>query len=100
MQKAVEEARFSLTAFAEYMERNCPPLLNTLHETMPDVEAGYCLGPEGNGASWGEGGEGGPAHQEAGKISSQCSTKAGTTWARMRRIGQVGHDEGGSAQTE
>ncbi len=27
---------------------------------MPDKKAGYCLGPEGNGVSSGERGEGGP----------------------------------------
>jgi hypothetical protein len=27
---------------------------------MPDMESGRCLGPEGNGVSLGEGGEGGP----------------------------------------
>ncbi len=28
---------------------------------MPDVRSGSCLGPEGNGVSLGEGGEGGPS---------------------------------------
>ncbi len=41
-----------------------------------------------------------PAAQEAREISSQCSTRAGTTWARRRRSGEVGHDEEGSARTE
>jgi hypothetical protein len=27
---------------------------------VPDVETEHCLGPEGNGVSFGEGGEGGP----------------------------------------
>jgi hypothetical protein len=27
---------------------------------VPDIEVGCCLGPEGNGVSLGEGGEGGP----------------------------------------
>jgi hypothetical protein len=67
---------------------------------VPDKEAGRCLGPEGNGVSLGEGGEGGPGLQEVGKISSQCSARAGTTWARTRRTRQVGCDEEGSAQTE
>ncbi len=68
--------------------------------SVPDTEAGCCLGPEGNWVSLGEGGEGGPALQEAGKISSQCSVRAGTTWARTRRNGQDRRDEGGSARTE
>ncbi len=67
---------------------------------MPDVGAGCCLGSEGNGVSLGKGGEGGPGPQEARKISSQCSAKAGTTWARARKTNQVGCDEGGSTRTE
>ncbi len=67
---------------------------------MPDVGAGCCLGSEENGVSLGEGNEGGPGPQEEGKISSQCSTKAGTTWARTRKTNQVGHDEVRSARTE
>jgi hypothetical protein len=51
---------------------------------VPDTEAGCCLGPEENGVSPEEGGKGGPGPQEAGKISSQCSARAGTTWARTR----------------
>ncbi len=33
---------------------------------MPDIEAGCCLGPEGNGSAWGKGGEGGPGPQGGG----------------------------------
>ncbi len=66
--------------------------------TVPDVEMGYCLGSDGNGDSMGKGGEGGPAPQEEEKISSQCSTKAETTWAGTRKTNQVGRDEGGSTQ--
>ncbi len=61
---------------------------------------GYCLGSERNGVNVGKGSEMGPALQKGGKISSQCPTKAGTTWGRMRRTNQVGQDEGGSARTE
>jgi hypothetical protein len=57
-----------------------------------------CLGPEGNGVSLGEVGEGGPGPQEEGKISSQCSERAEATWRRKRRNMQVGHDEEGSAR--
>jgi hypothetical protein len=35
--------------------------------TVPNIEAGCCLGPEGNGVSWGEGGEGGPSPLRGGK---------------------------------
>jgi hypothetical protein len=57
--------------------------------------AGCCLGPEG-----GKGAREGLAPQEAGKISSQCSARAGATWARKRKTGQVRRDEEGSARTE
>jgi hypothetical protein len=67
---------------------------------VPDEETGCCLGSEGNGVSVGMGGWGGPGPPEGGKISSQCPTKAGTTWGRMRRTNQVRRDEGGSARTE
>jgi hypothetical protein len=32
---------------------------------VPDVRVGRCLGPEGNGVSLGEGGEGGPGPQRS-----------------------------------
>ncbi len=34
---------------------------------VPDIGAGRCLGPEGNGVSLGEGGEGGPGSPGGGK---------------------------------
>ncbi len=34
---------------------------------VPDVEAGCCLGSEGNGVSVGEGGDGGPGPPGGGK---------------------------------
>jgi hypothetical protein len=34
---------------------------------VPDIEAGCCLGPEGNRVSVGEGGEGGPGPPGGGK---------------------------------
>ncbi len=52
------------------------------------------------GSAWGKGAREGPAPQEAGEISSQGSTRAEKTWTRMRKAGQVGCDEEGSAQTE
>ncbi len=67
---------------------------------MPDIGVGRCLGPEGNGVSLEEGGEGGPGPREAGKISSQCSARARTTWARTRMTGQVRRDEEGSVRPE
>jgi hypothetical protein len=71
--------------------------LNTVF--VPDMGAGRCLGPEGNGASLGKGGEG-PAPQEARKISSQCSAREEATWRRKKKEGQVGRDEGGPERTE
>ncbi len=46
------------------------------------------------GSAWGRGARAGPALQKGGKKSSQCPTKAGTTWGRMRRTNKVGRDEG------
>ncbi len=57
---------------------------------MPNMGAGCCLGPEGNGSAWGKGAREGPAPQEAGKISSQCSMRAEATWTRARKDGQIG----------
>ncbi len=37
------------------------------------------------GSAWGKGVTEGPAPKEAGKISSQGPTKAGTTWASTRK---------------
>jgi hypothetical protein len=59
-----------------------------MYSIVPDIEVGYCLGPEENGVSYGEGGEGGPAPPEAEEISSKCSARAGN--------GQHGQGRGGS----
>jgi hypothetical protein len=72
---------------------------------VPDLEAGCCLGSEGNGVSMGKGVREGSAPREVGKISSQCPARAGTTRAgtsrvRTRKTNQVGRIEGGSARTE
>ncbi len=40
-------------------------MLNTIF--VPDMGAGCCLGPEGNGVSLGEGGEGGPSPPGGGE---------------------------------
>ncbi len=42
-------------------------ILAAFNLNVPDVEAGCCLGPEGNGVSLGEGGEGGPGPPGGGK---------------------------------
>ncbi len=51
--------------------------------------SGLLPGVWGEWGQHGGRGEGGPGPLEAGKISSQCPTKAGTTWGRMRRTNQV-----------
>ncbi len=51
------------------------------------------------GSPWGKGAWEGLAPQYAREISSQCSTRAETTWTRTRRNGQVELDEEGSART-
>ncbi len=71
-----------------------------IHSLVPDMGAGRCLGPEGNGVSLGEGGEGGPGPPGGGKDKQSVLSGAVTTWARMRKTGQVGRDEEGSARTE
>ncbi len=47
---------------------------------MPDIEAGCCLGPEGNGVSSGEGGEGGPGLPGGGKDKQSVLSKG---WDNM-----------------
>jgi hypothetical protein len=42
---------------------------------VPDVEAGHCLGSEGNGVSVGEGGEGRPSPPKRGKDKQSMSSK-------------------------
>ncbi len=42
---------------------------------MPDIEAGCYLGPEGNGVSLGEGGEGGPSPPGDGKDKQSVLSK-------------------------
>jgi hypothetical protein len=66
-----------------------------LRVTVPDMGAGRCLRPEGNGFRLGEGGERGPGPQKARKISSQRSAREEATWRRKKKEGHVGHDEEG-----
>ncbi len=51
---------------------------------VPDMGAGFCLKPEGNGASLGEGGEGGPSPQ-GGRKDKQSVLSEGR--------GNMGKDE-------
>jgi hypothetical protein len=60
------------------------------------MRVGLCLGPEGNGVSSGEGGEGGPGPLRKGedrKISSQLPARKETTWSRKKKEGWVRRDE-------
>jgi hypothetical protein len=54
---------------------------------VPDREADCCLGPEGNGVSMVEGGEGGPGPPRGGKDKQSV----------LRRTRQVERDEEGAA---
>jgi hypothetical protein len=49
------------------------------------MEAGCCLGSEGNGVSLGEGVRKGPAPRISRKISSQCSAREEAPWRRMKK---------------
>ncbi len=59
---------------------------------MPDMEAGRCRGPEGNGVSLGEEVREGPAPQKAGKISSQCSLRKEAAWRKKSKSGMMKRD--------
>jgi hypothetical protein len=59
---------------------------------VPNMGAGQCLGPEGNGVSLGEGVREGPAPQKAGKISSQHSASKQATGRRKKEAERVGCD--------
>ncbi len=52
---------------------------------MPKKGVGRCLGPEGNGVSSGEGGEGGPGPQIEGEISSLAPARKEATWSRRKK---------------
>ncbi len=64
---------------------------------MPNIGAGCCLEPEVNGVSLGEGGEGLPGPQKAGKISS---ARKEATWRSKKKEKRVRHDEEGPARTK
>ncbi len=57
---------------------------------MPDMKAGRCLGPEGNGVSLGEGGEGGPGPPGSRKDKqSSPSEERGNMEKEEGRISQA-----------
>ncbi len=70
--------------------------------SVPNMEAGCCLGSERNKVSMGGGGEGRPRPPERGKDKQLMPSKggAGTTWRRTRKNNLIGRDGGGSARTD
>ncbi len=44
---------------------------------MPNMRVGHCLGPEGNGVSSGEGGEGGPGPLSREEYKQSTPSKEG-----------------------
>ncbi len=64
---------------------------------MPDIGAGHCLGPEGNGVSLGEGSEGGPGPARGEGDKQSVLNEGRDKKRRIERNRQVGHDEEGSA---
>jgi hypothetical protein len=62
--------------------------------SVPDTRVGSCLGPEGNGVSSGQGGEGGPGPpQTRSEISSQLPARKEATWSRRKKERRVRRDE-------
>jgi hypothetical protein len=57
---------------------------------VPNMRVGHCLGPEGNGVSSGEGGEGGPCPPSRKEDSSLLPTRKEATWNGEKKEGQVG----------
>ncbi len=51
---------------------------------VPYKGVGCCLGPEGNGVSTGEEGEGGPGPQTRSEISSLAPARKEGTWSRRK----------------
>ncbi len=68
--------------------------------SMPDTRVGHWVGPEGNGVSTGEGGEGGPGPPSKEGISSQLPARKEATWSRKKEEGRVRRDEEEPAGTE
>jgi hypothetical protein len=62
----------------------------TVDIIVPNMGAGRCLGPEGNGFSLGDEGEVGPSPPGSRKISSQCSAREEATWRKKKKEERVG----------
>jgi hypothetical protein len=67
---------------------------------VPNMRVERFLGPEGNGVSSGEGGEGGPGFPSRKEDSSQLPTRKEATWSGEKKEGRVGCDEEEPACTE
>jgi hypothetical protein len=65
---------------------------------VSDVRVGRCLGPEGNGVSFGEGGEGGPWPPESWEDQQSMLSEEGGSMRKKEM--QVGSDEEGPVRTE
>jgi hypothetical protein len=68
--------------------------------TVPDMGAGHCLEPDGNGVSLGEGSEGGPGPPGGERDKQSVLSERRNNMDKDEEGRQVGRDEEGSAQTE
>jgi hypothetical protein len=68
--------------------------------SVPDMKPGRCLGPEGNGVSSGERGEGGLGPPRGREDKQSTPTRKGATWRRKKKEAWVRRDEEGPACTE
>jgi hypothetical protein len=68
--------------------------------SVPYGGVGCCLGPERNGVSPGEGGEGGQALQTRSKISSQTPARKEATWSRRKKERRARRNKEDPACTE
>ncbi len=60
---------------------------------MPDIGAGHCLGPEGNGVSLGEGDERGLSPPESREDKQSMLSEEGGNMEKEEEGGRVGRDE-------
>jgi hypothetical protein len=67
--------------------------------TVPDMGAGRCLGPEGNGVSLGEGGKGGLSPPGSKKDKQSVLSEGRGNMEKDQENGQVGRDKEVSPRT-
>ncbi len=68
--------------------------------SVPYKGVGHCLGPEGNGVSSGEGGEGGLGPLDRGEISSLAPAREEATWTKRKKGRRARRDNEDPACTE